>query len=268
MLFADLALAQRLEGCDARGNARCAEAYAVLYPHVGALALPVAGGYAMFAGAQSPLTQAIGLGMSGPVAAAELDQVEAFYRERDAAVRVELCPLADPSLPALFAERGYRVEEYSNVLARALSPDDLAAPARSEVQVRVALPDEAEEWARTVAEGIAEDEAVDSSLLELFFTFFHLSTTTCFLASVGGQPAGGGVVATDQGVAALFAAATHPAFRNRGVQTALLRARLAFAMEAGCEVAMVITLPGSTSQRNAERQGFRVMYTRSKMVRE
>jgi hypothetical protein len=31
---------------------------------------------------------------------------------------------------------------------------------------------------------------------------------------------------------------------------------------------MVITLPGSTSQRNAERQGFRVMYTRSKMVRE
>ena len=82
MLFADFALAQRLEGCDASGNAECVQAYARRYPEVGALTLPVAGGYAMYAGADSPLTQAIGLGMSGPVTAVELDQVERVRQVR------------------------------------------------------------------------------------------------------------------------------------------------------------------------------------------
>lgn len=152
MLFADFALAQRLEGCDASGNAECVQAYARRYPEVGALTLPVAGGYAMYAGADSPLTQAIGLGMSGPVTAVELDQVEAFYRDRGTAVHVEVCPLADSSLLALFAERGYRVEEYSNVLARRLGSDEPDTPVGSEVRVRVPLPDEAELWAQTVVE--------------------------------------------------------------------------------------------------------------------
>ena len=70
-----------------------------------------------------------------------------------------------------------------------------------------------------------------------------------------------------EGVASLGGASTLPAFRNRGAQTALLQARLAFAVESGCEVAMVTTLPGTTSQRNVERQGFRVVYTRAKLQR-
>lgn len=268
MLFADLALARRLEGCDSRGNAQCVREYARLYFDVGAAVLPIAGGNAMYAGADSPLTQAIGLGMSGPVTSAELNQMEGFYRDRGTAVQVEVCPLADPTLSALFAERRYRIQEYSNVLARQVGSVEPERLAQSEVEVRVPAPDEAERWALTVAEGFAEDVAVRSSLLPLFLTYFHLPATTCYLATCGGQPAGGGVVATDQGVATLFSACTRPAFRNRGVQTALLRARLALAAETGCDVAMIVTQPGSTSQRNAERQGFRVIYTRSKMALE
>jgi hypothetical protein len=44
----------------------------------------------------------------------------------------------------------------------------------------------------------------------------------------------------------------------------LLAARLAEARQRGCEIAMMVTEPGSTSQRNAERRGFRVAYTRTK----
>lgn len=47
-------------------------------------------------------------------------------------------------------------------------------------------------------------------------------------------------------------------------QTALLRARLRYAADRGCTVATVGALPGSQSQRNAEKQGFRVAYTRTK----
>jgi GNAT superfamily N-acetyltransferase len=268
MLVADLDLARRLESADAWGNAQCIRAYAHRYPDVGATAAPVAGGYALYAGAGSPLTQAIGLGMNGPVTPEEVQQLEEFYRDRGVAVQVELCPLADPSLRALFDQRGYWVEEQSHVLARPVRPDepDIATP--SGVSIRIPRPDEAELWARTVAAGFADDGEIPPSLLDIFSTYCHLPAATCFLASLDGQPAGGGVVATHQGVAALFSASTRPAFRRRGVQTALLRVRLAFAATAGCDVAMVMTEPGSASQRNAERQGFRVLYTRSKLRRD
>jgi GNAT superfamily N-acetyltransferase len=99
-------------------------------------------------------------------------------------------------------------------------------------------------------------------------TSLHSAVGAYFLAEINGQVAGGGVLTMHENIASLGGASTLPAFRNRGAQTALLRARLAFAAEHGCEVAMVTTLPGSTSHRNVERQGFRVVYTRSKLSRQ
>ncbi|MCX6621649.1 MAG: hypothetical protein NTY38_11355 [Acidobacteria bacterium] len=37
-----------------------------------------------------------------------------------------------------------------------------------------------------------------------------------------------------------------------------------YAASAGCDLAMMCAEPGSVSQRNAERQGFRIAYTRIK----
>jgi hypothetical protein len=39
---------------------------------------------------------------------------------------------------------------------------------------------------------------------------------------------------------------------------------LKFAAEKGCKIAMMGALPGSQSQRNAEKNGFRIAYTRTK----
>ena len=89
-----------------------------------------------------------------------------------------------------------------------------------------------------------------------------------FLAEVDGVPAGGGMMSIHQGVASLGGTGTLREFRNRGVQRALLLARLAVAVENGCDLAMVATQPGSGSQRNVERQGFRVVYTRTKFLKE
>jgi hypothetical protein len=58
-----------------------------------------------------------------------------------------------------------------------------------------------------------------------------------------------------------------PVFRRRGVQTALLRRRLADAYEAGCELALLTTSPGSKSQENGHRQGFELLYSRALLVR-
>jgi hypothetical protein len=51
---------------------------------------------------------------------------------------------------------------------------------------------------------------------------------------------------------------------NQGAQRALLAARLQWAADHGARLAMMVAQPGSTSHRNAERQGFRVAYTRTK----
>jgi predicted acetyltransferase len=66
----------------------------------------------------------------------------------------------------------------------------------------------------------------------------------------------------------LFGASTKPEFRRRGVQAAMTFERLRMAAKAGCKIAVVMTQPGSGSQRNMERQGFRVAYTKFVMVKE
>jgi GNAT superfamily N-acetyltransferase len=75
------------------------------------------------------------------------------------------------------------------------------------------------------------------------------------------------VLAIHDGVALLGGASTRPAHRRKGAQLALLGARLAAARRHGCDLAMMAARPGSASQRNAERHGFRIAYTRIKWRR-
>ena len=79
---------------------------------------------------------------------------------------------------------------------------------------------------------------------------------------------GGATMRIADGVAQLTGAATAPAHRRRGVQTALLSARLADAAAASCDVAVITTQPGSKSQQNAQRQGFDLLYTRAVLVKQ
>jgi hypothetical protein len=67
-----------------------------------------------------------------------------------------------------------------------------------------------------------------------------------------------------EGMALLAGASTVADARRRGLQAALLTARLAHAAELRCDLAMMGAPPGSSSQRNAERNGFRIAYTRIK----
>lgn len=59
-------------------------------------------------------------------------------------------------------------------------------------------------------------------------------------------------------------ASTVPELRRRGLQGALLEERMRYAFDHGCDLAMMVAEAGSESQRNAERQGFQVAYTRLK----
>ena len=65
-------------------------------------------------------------------------------------------------------------------------------------------------------------------------------------------------------VAILAGASTIPEGRRQGAQLALLDARLNYAAEHGCKIAIMGASPGSQSQRNAEKNGFHIAYTRTK----
>jgi GNAT superfamily N-acetyltransferase len=268
MRFIDLDLARRVEMAEAEAGRECAEACRRFHPEHSVAIEEIAGGIAVFAGADSPITQAIGVGLHGPVSDAEVDALGEFFRSRKAPAAIELCPLVDASLYERFAARNYRLLELTDVLIL----DDLAA-ARVPgtlppgVTVRAATPDEAKLWTVTVAQGFAEHYPVTQAMLDVIEGFYGRRDACFFLAFVDGIVAGGGAVFANHGVGGLFGASTLPPFRRGGVQSALLAARLAWAREKGCDLGVSFARPGSISHRNIERNGFRVAYTRTKLIR-
>jgi GNAT superfamily N-acetyltransferase len=103
----------------------------------------------------------------------------------------------------------------------------------------------------------------------MFTPLFQMANTVPYFASLNGQLAGGagGLIVPERKLLALSGAATLPECRGHGIQTALLNVRMQVAAKAGCDLAVTVTLGGSTSQRNAERLGFRVAYSKATMVK-
>lgn len=264
MMHAGLELARRLEAAEARAGVECAEAHQRLNPAVGEAVLEAAGGFAIFVGVRSPLTHAVGLGMRGEVHADEMDRLEGFYRARGAAVSVDLCPLASASLVEMLGRRGYRVTEFNNVLVRPLAAAEFA-PAGA--PVRPANADEEQLWTRTVGRGFLEKDDLTAEEMDVGRAIWHMPGARCYLAFSGGRAAAAGAMAIDGGLATLFADSTMLGFRGAGLQGALIRERLRVAAGEGCDLATAATLAGSVSQRNYERNGFRVVYTKATLVR-
>lgn len=268
--FSDLALSRRLEKTEGRSNVDFVEARARAFPESGACWLEVAGTYAMYDGVGSPVTQTFCLGMFEPVTAETLDELEEFFQSRGAEVFHEVSPLADSSALALLNERGYQPIEFTSVMFRPIQPGIRLADRRNErLLVRTVGEGEYDLWAQTAARGWSSEfpELIDF-MLELSKLSAHRTGGLSFVAELDGEAIATGALSICEGVALLAGASTVPEARKQGAQLALLETRLATAAEQGCDIAMMCTLPGSASQRNAERQGFRIAYTRIKWKKQ
>jgi GNAT superfamily N-acetyltransferase len=269
--FADLDLARRLERAEASANARSVEARAALWPDLGAAWIDVGGAYAMFDGIESPLTQTFGLGLFSDTTAHDLDRLEGFLSDRGAPVFHEVSPLAQASL-SLLVQRGYHPFEFTSVMYRPVLLDTAVAVQlpRGEaprVTARAVSREEREEWTSVSAAGWSEFPGVADFMRDIGTLTMARPDATCFLAEFEGRAIATAVLSLHEGVALFAGASTVPARRGQGAQHALLDARLRLAAEQGCDLAMMCAVPGSASQRNAERQGFRIAYTRIKWRR-
>jgi GNAT superfamily N-acetyltransferase len=264
MQVTDLAFARRLELAEGRAGSRFVEARSRAEPAVAAVWTEIAGAYLLYDGPRSPVTQTFGLGLSGMPSAEEMQRVEAFFEDRGASPLHEVSPLADPKMLALLSGRGYSPVELTTILVQSLSARANAEPA---LAVREARCEEREQWARTAAAGWADSIELTDSMVGLMNVVGDAEDLRIYFAEIEDRPVATGALAMHNGVALLAGGATIPEWRRRGAQRALLEHRLACATAAGCDLAMMGAAPGSASQRNAERQGFRIAYTRIKWGR-
>jgi len=263
MIFADLGLAKRLEAAEAYACAQFAEARLRIHPKCTSAWMKCAGTTVVFDGIDAPTTQTFGLGLFAPLTPAALDEIEQFFRERGAQVMHEVSPFAGAATLDLLCARGYRPFEISSVLYRTVElPSAIHAAG---IRVRVVGADEAQLWSDINARGWThEHPEFEDFVRESGVLVVAREGSPCFLAEIDGAPGAAGALTLHQGVAVFAGAATVPEMRCRGLQGALLQERMRYAAEHGCDLAMMVAEAGSNSQRNAERKGFRVAYTRLK----
>lgn len=261
----NLLLSQRLERAEGRSSVGFVEAAARAAPGRRSEWTEIAGAHALFDGPTSPITQTFGLGIHQPPTAADFDALETFFSNRGAPVFHEVSPLADPATLMLLNERGYRPCEFTSILFQPLGGElRLARPLNPRIRARPIRDNERGLWTETAARGWSETPGLDDLFRELGPITAAWHNSVAFLAELDGAPVAAGTLSLAGDVALLAGASTVPEGRNQGAQLALLDARLRYAAEHGCELAMMGAAPGSGSQRNAERNGFRIAYTRIK----
>jgi GNAT superfamily N-acetyltransferase len=262
-MFSDRGLSRRLERAEGHACVQFARAHRRLVPDSGVDWIECAGAYAVFDGIDSPVTQSFGLGLFADLTPASLDEIEHFFFERGASADHEVSPLAGLPVLELLTARHYAPVEISSVLyqpVQKVSGEDCR-----DVTIHVAGPGEQEIWTNVNVRGWGhEHPEICDFLLRTTTISFAREDCICFLAEIDGQTGAAGALCLYDSVALFAGAATVPELRCRGLQRALLRERMRYAFEHGCDLAMMVAEAGSKSQRNAEREGFSIAYTRTK----
>jgi len=259
--FVDPAFAKRLEHGTAWRKVHYAEAYAMLHPGADSSSIEVGGGMAVFVAAHSPVNGVVGMGLDGPVTPADFEVLEAHFTSRGAVPEVTACPLAHHSLFEQLSSRGYGISHFFNVLARVLPEGLSAGQVPPGMQISRAWSEDAMLWLSISARGFEGSDQVPPETREVLGPNFYAPASACYLAWIDDQPAAAGGMYMHEGVVELGGASTLAAFRRRGAQRALIETRLASARALGCDLGMILTEPGSDSQRNAQRASFWLAYT-------
>jgi hypothetical protein len=234
-----------------------------LFPESGAEWIECEGAYAVFDGIDSPVTQTFGLGVLGEASQASLERIESFFLSRGAPVLLEISPFAGIAAVKLLSARNYQPIEISHVLYRPV--EQITAEPPSRTRTRIIDSKELGLWTEVSTKGWSHEHPELLGFLQQLGTISSArNESVCFLGELDEKPGAAAVLCLHEGVALFGGSATIPELRGCGLQLALLQARMRHAFELGCDLAMMVAAPGSKSQRNAERNGFHIAYTRMK----
>lgn len=257
MPFVTEALLSRVEATFGRMYVRYVEAQRRLFPDLGAEAKDTRAGVAV----HDPLDIERRVLPHAAQGEEDLAELLDFLHARGpvgTALRVHLDPCAPHPVRDALQRRGASYRHAVNVLWRPLdasgapSEDALAPVGESDLDIA----------SETYARGF-EDDAPREAFLRFARSYAAMGSTRFFLSrDAEGTPMAAASLHLDGEVAILSGMAARPAFRGRRLQGRLIAGRLAQARREGAGLAVMTAMPGSRSQRNAERAGFRVAYPR------
>lgn len=243
------------------------------------LCLPVLGGMASYAGPGSPHNKVIGIGIDEVGQLEVIAGVEKAFEDRGEPVQAEICTLAQPGILEGLARRGYILQGFEHVLGRRLGEGETLGEVEG-VEVRQAEETELSDCIEAMVTGFEHPDEGGMPDHQTFPRELLLRTLeeqsgatgmSHWVALRDGEVAGSASLwispKSRSRVGLLCGAATRPDHRRKGVQTALLQARLAACVEAGCKLVSLTAGPGTKSHHNAQRRGFELLYARAIMVR-
>jgi ribosomal protein S18 acetylase RimI-like enzyme len=252
---ADLPLVRVLEHAAARNLEDYVAAFQRLFPHMNADCIGVAGGVAAFTGVGSPLTTV--KGTRPEISAADLERIESFFRDHDAStVTIEAAPWLHKESRRALDERGYQAMDHEDVVVA-------TSGGRRSHHAHRTEPIPASEWPEVLRR--SSDLPDRSPMSELTVSSAHLTNAQLYGISAKGRWIACAQSVPYDDVVIFSNDATRPEARRQGAQATLIEARLE-ALGAGTTV-MAEVAPGSASERNYQRFGFRLAYARTHHVR-
>ncbi|HTV01431.1 MAG TPA: GNAT family N-acetyltransferase [Luteitalea sp.] len=274
-MIGTIALAQRIEAAEARLSLAMADVVR-RGGRDDAFGLVVGSGAAVYCGPGEPMTKVIGVGVSEPLTDVDIDRIEAAYASTGVFPGFEMATLGDFDSIRRLERRGYVLQRIEMAHGRDLTRPTLIDPPSGGLRVERGHD---ELWARLSVGGFAAPDTVDgrdapaehydTSVLErVVQQFAGVDSVRRYVAFLDDVPAGAGSARVDGTLFQMCGASTLPEHRRRGVQSALLAARLADARAAGCDLAVVTVEPGSPSQANVVRRLFAPLYSRLVLARE
>ena len=215
--------------------------------------------------------RAIGFGVTAPADALTIAQVLRHYARLGSDARIEVAEGITPAGAVRVLERhGFRRErEVHFVHVRTATRPPEVRAVRG-LRIDTVRQRDTRLFGRLARIGF--EESGDRGLFVERSTAFVLRRGTPgrfvgYLGRIDGEPAATGLVCLTKGVGGLYSDSTHPDFRGRGIQKAMIRARIERGLRRGQRVFTARTEGANTSARNYEQTGFVPLYAASFWVR-
>ena len=185
----------------------------------------------------------------------------AWYREHGVKARFELVPgLADAGLGRALHRLGYCASEFHTSLIAEADPAPMPNGAAID---RVTGADAMEDFLDAYVAGWEFPPQHHDQFKANVRPWLHEPGWSLYVARLDGRPAAAGILHLHDKVGYCADSATDPAYRGRGLQTALLARRWQDARAAGADLLCSGAAFLSASHRNMERLGMRIQFTRA-----
>lgn len=206
----------------------------------------------------------IGAGVLAPLDERGLEEVVAHYRTRGQACHVEVYAGITPDRLIAMLERAGFADAGHGLEAHVLETDREPAARVTPAAVRKISPAEQARFGELVRDGFDMDPASELGRFFVDLTVASLralgDSGAAFIASIDGHDAGTGQLVLTERVAGCYSGSVLAAFRGKGIQHALIAARVAEGLRRGRRIFVSQTDPDSPSGHNLHDLGFRTLY--------